>query len=147
MEIWHYWIIVGIVLLIAEIITPGFVVAVLGIGCFGAALASWLGGLLWVQLIAFSAVSLICFIFVRPFFMRLLYRAGREKTFGPERLIGRIGRVTVAIAPAGGKGRVKIDGQEWTAVSEDDRGVELDGEVEIKALAGLTLKVSLKGNS
>lgn len=76
----------------------------MGIGCFGAALASWLGGLFWVQLIAFSTVSLICFIFARPFFMRLLYRARQEKAFGPEGLIGHTGRITVAIAPEGGQG-------------------------------------------
>ena len=41
MEIYHYWIIAGIILLIIEIFTPGFLMACLGLGALFAGLAAW----------------------------------------------------------------------------------------------------------
>ncbi|MBL7052235.1 MAG: NfeD family protein, partial [Candidatus Marinimicrobia bacterium] len=42
MEIHHYWIIFGIILMIAEIFTPGFLLASFGIGAFGGSLFAYL---------------------------------------------------------------------------------------------------------
>ena len=47
MELWVLWIIVGMVLVIAELVTGTFYLLVLGAGAFAAALVAWAGGRLY----------------------------------------------------------------------------------------------------
>ena len=66
MEVYHIWIIIGILLIIAEVFSMDFVVS-----CFGiAALATSIGAYAEIsfnwQLVMFSLVSLFVFIAIRP---------------------------------------------------------------------------------
>ena len=57
MEIWLIWVIVGFVLVIAELMTGTFYLLVLGVGAFVAALVDWAGGALLVQAIVGGIVA------------------------------------------------------------------------------------------
>ena len=54
---WIIWIILGVVLIIAEIFTLGFVLFWFGIGALAAAFAGWLGFGLAIQFLVFAGVS------------------------------------------------------------------------------------------
>jgi len=56
-------------------------------------------------------------------------------------LIGRIGAVTVDIAGPGEVGRVLVDGQDWSAVSQDGIPVAKGEKVLVKAIEGVKLVV------
>lgn len=58
MELWLVWVVVGFVLMIAELLTGTFYLLVIGLGAFAAALVAALGGNGLVQVFAGSAVAL-----------------------------------------------------------------------------------------
>ncbi len=86
----------------------------------------------------------IVIIFVIAFFAFAItwgIRAHRRKvSAGREELVGKIAEVKIALEP---KGIVFIQGERWTAISEEDR-VEPGEEVIITKVDGLTFYVTKK---
>ncbi|MCC6753137.1 MAG: NfeD family protein [Saprospiraceae bacterium] len=112
---WQIWTIAAIVLFIAEVFTPSFLSACLGIGCLMAAAAAGLGTEMTSQLTAFSLGTLAAFFGVRPFMLRYGHRKGEGVATNVEALIGRQARVVVTIDNQKGEGRVAVDGDDWRA--------------------------------
>ncbi len=54
---WILWIVLGLILIITEIFTLGFVLLWFGFGALAAALASWLGFGFGLQFLIFAVVS------------------------------------------------------------------------------------------
>ncbi len=142
MEVWLIWIVVGVGFLIWEIFTPGFVVGNIGIGCLAGGLASYLDGSLTVQIFAFALMNLIGFIFIRPFFKKILYRGGDRKKLGVQALIGRTGEVVGDILPGEAGGRVKLGGEEWKAVSGSGEIIEKGRTVEVVRIESTVITVT-----
>ena len=133
------WLAVGIVLLILEIITPGYVLANFGVAAIGSAIAAWLGAdLLW-QVIVFIALSLISFVTVRPLLMRTLIKD--TVPTGADALIGRSARVIERIPMPPENGRVQIDGDNWLATSVDGNVIEEGAVVTVKRVESIKLFV------
>ena len=59
MDLWLMWVVVGFVLVIAELLTGTFYLLVIGIGAFAGALIAWTGGSGIVQAMVAGAVALI----------------------------------------------------------------------------------------
>jgi membrane protein implicated in regulation of membrane protease activity len=116
-ENWQLWIAAALVLLICEVFVPGFVLACLGVGAFGGALAASLGASFALQLTVTAATSLIAFVFLRPLALRFGF-SGPETATGVEALINKKARVTKAFDPQTGLGRCKIDGDDWRSELE-----------------------------
>lgn len=57
-------------------------------------------------------------------------------------LIGKHGKVTKDISPVENVGLVKVNGETWSAISENEIEIEKDTEVEIKGIQGVKLIVS-----
>lgn len=135
-EIWHLWVIAGILLFIVEVFTTGFLAACLAVGCLAAASAAFIDTGLNGQILAFSAGSLITFFTVRPFMLRVAHQKKDNVRTNVEALIGKKGRVTESINPITGEGRVQVYGDNWKAEwFQDDEGVSdiIDGQTEIPA--------------
>jgi membrane protein implicated in regulation of membrane protease activity len=58
MEMWVLWVIVGLVLVIAELVTGTFYLLVLGAGAFASALVSWAGANALVQVLVGGGVAI-----------------------------------------------------------------------------------------
>ena len=116
----------AIVLLIAEIMTPGgFVLACLGISCLASGFISYLGFGVPTQLLIFSLASLALFFGIRPLFSKyFLQSAGKIKT-NMDALVEKIGMVSERIDPATGKGRVRVGGEDWKGVSFTDEVIDV----------------------
>ena len=130
------WVIVGILFFIGEIYTPGFYLACIGVSSLVAAIPAALHTSLTVQLIVFGIVLVITMLLLRP----VLYRffSSKKKGTNTDRLIGRTVKVEKDIV-GGEKGRVKVDGESWFAVSDKDA---LAGEsVRILSIEGTVMKV------
>lgn len=111
-ENWQLWIAAALILLICEVFVPGFVLACLGVGALGGALAALLEASFAMQLTATAIASLIAFIFLRPLALRFGF-SGPETATGVEALIDKKARVSSAFDLQTGLGRCKIDGDDW----------------------------------
>lgn len=141
MEIWHYWVIAALVLIIVEIFTSGFAIACLSVGCFLVAIGSVFELTIAWQFGLFALGTFIGFIFVRPFVLKLMNkRSDNLVTTNMDNLVGRKAVVTEKIEKDG-FGRVKIDGDDWKARMEDDGEAEVGEKVTIVSNESIILTV------
>ncbi len=139
MEIWHYWTIAALLLFIIELFTQGFAVICIAIGAAGGAVASAFDLSFELQLVVFAIVTLFAIAAVRPLLKRLFYSENEKVATNANALVGRHGKVVVAIE--GEEGRVMIDGVDWKAISEDGEQIELGAMVEVVAIDSVLLTV------
>ena len=111
-ENWELWLAAGLILVILEVVVSGFVLACLGLGAVGGAISAGLNASLEVQLIATAGVSILTFLFLRPLAQRKWFSGDILRT-GVDALIGREAIVTQAFNSKHGKGRCRIDGDDW----------------------------------
>ena len=103
-EAWQIWIAVGLGLMVLEVFVPGFVLACLGLGSFGGAIAAYLEASFEMQLVVSALTALVAFIFLRPFALKMGF-SGNERLSGVDALLGRECIVTQDFDPASGLGR------------------------------------------
>lgn len=142
-EIWHIWIIVAVLLFIAEIFTPAFLAACLAIGCIFAGIVSSLDFGFKIQLIAFSIGTLISFFGARPFILKYGHKKSGDLKTNVDALVGKIGKVTVTIDNFNNQGRLTIEGDDWKAESENHEIINVGERVEILEVDSTILKVKL----
>lgn len=145
-ETWQAWVAIGLALMVLEVFVPGFVLACLGLGSFGGALAAYASLSFEWQLVIAAITALIAFIFLRPFALKLGF-SGQEKLSGVDALIGRECIVTQAFDAESGLGRCKIDGDDWRAKlsrRSDAAKTNVGHVVTVEIVESNTLIVSLK---
>lgn len=138
-----YWLILFLLLLVIEVLTMGLTTIWFAGGAVVAMVINMLGGNIWIQMIAFLAVSFLLLIFTRPFAARYVNR-GRVNT-NVDELIGAEAVVTETIDNLKSTGTVRINGLEWTARSKDVSVLIENGTtVEILSVEGVKLIVKEK---
>lgn len=137
------WIVLGVILIIAEIFTLGFVLFWFGIGALAAALVGWLGFGLGLQFLVFAAVSIILTAMSRTIFAKYFSHGDSENIkMGMDALPGQIGTVTIASKGALQEAAVKVYGSTWTAFPVDSEETLLEGEkVEVVRVQGSSIYV------
>lgn len=141
MEAYQIWLIAAIVLVIFEICSATFGAICFAIGAGFSALAAGLGaGVTW-QIVIFAVVSLLTFIFLRPFMLKFMDRKSKDVKTNAEAIIGRKGVVSERINAEQHTGRVAIDGDDWKAVSEDGSIIEKGSSVEIVKMDSIIVTV------
>jgi membrane protein implicated in regulation of membrane protease activity len=136
------WIVLGVVLAVAEMFTGTLVLIMLAAGAFAAALAAGLGAPVFVQALVFAAVSALSLAAVRPI-IRRHQRPAIETggtPFGLEAIEGASGLVLEDVDAD--HGLVKIEGELWTARAYDVTQVIPKGErVRVVEVKGATAMV------
>ena len=146
MAAYQIWLIVAIVLVIIEICTAAFGSICFAIGAGFSALAAGLGaGLTW-QIVIFAVVSLLTFIFLRPFILKFMDRKSKDVKTNADALVGRKAVVSERIDASQLTGRVAVDGDDWKAVSENGDIIEKGTMVEIVKLDSIILTVKQINN-
>lgn len=141
MQAYQIWLIIAILLVILEICTAAFGSICFAIGAAVAAIAAGLGaGLTW-QILIFVVVSMLTFIFLRPFMLKFLDRKSKDVKTNADALVGKRAVVSERIDAAQHTGRVAVDGDDWKAVSEDGSVIEKGTPVEIVKLDSIILTV------
>lgn len=110
------WLIAAVVLGIAEVVSLDFVLIMLAVGALAGAGAAALGAPLLVQVAAAAGVSVLGIFAVRPIALRHL-RSGPAALTGIDALIGK--QVTVLEEVTADNGRVKLNGEIWSAQLEE----------------------------
>jgi membrane protein implicated in regulation of membrane protease activity len=143
--LWWHWLVIGLLLVLAELATPGgFFVIFFGLAAIivGALSGLELAGPIWMQLLLFSALSII---------LLALFRARVLKTMqadpqAPEvdSLVGEIGQLEGAIAP-GQIGRIEVRGAAWSARNATAAELPRGMRCRVVRVKGLTLEVEPEG--
>ncbi|WP_093804337.1 NfeD family protein [Streptomyces sp. Wb2n-11] len=139
MDLWLIWLIAAAVLAVAEIFTLTAALGMLG----GAALVTSgfaaVGLPLPLQFLVFTVVAVVSVVFVRPIALRQVLQPQVER-FGIDALVGRPASVISEVTGLGG--RVRIDGEEWTARAYDETLVIPPGAtVDVIEIRGTTALV------
>ena len=112
MDLWLFWLIVGFVLVITELVTGTFYLLVLGVGAFAAAGIAWAGANMLVQAAVGGGVSL-----AGAWFVHHWHEAHRKADEGQANFLDR-GQAVVLDGWANesaGIARVKYRGALWDA--------------------------------
>ncbi|SBV30770.1 Membrane protein implicated in regulation of membrane protease activity [Micromonospora krabiensis] len=136
------WIVLGVVLAVAEIFTTTLFLIMFAAGAFAAAGAAALGAPTPVQALVFAAVSALTVLGVRPVIQRHRRSAleAGEQPFGVEAMEGS---TALVIEPVDTEhGLVKIDGELWTARPYDATQSFVPGQrVRVIKIRGATALV------
>jgi len=116
------WIIVGIFLILSELVATSIIAVFLGLGALATGALLYLGIInsLTLQLLVFSAVSLLSLVIARRRLKTLFVGDTIQKNQHSDFLQQAIGqRVKVVTNFEQGTGRVELNGVQWTAYSEE----------------------------
>lgn len=135
-----FWAVCFVVFVIAEVATLNALVSVwFAVGSLGAmffAVADL--DFVW-QMVMFVGLSTVILIATRPLVKKM---QGRKYATNFELDIGKTARVIEPINNQLGEGRVRLEGTDWAARSEDGSPIEEDAIVTVKMVDGSKLIVS-----
>ncbi|MGV3760384.1 MAG: NfeD family protein [Actinomycetota bacterium] len=141
-EQWRWiWLGAAVLFGLGEMATPGaFFLAPFAIGAALAAILAFAGVDLAWEWVAFVGISLGAFIALRPF-ARRLDQSAPTAGIGSRRLIGRAAVVLEPISPTQ-PGLVRVDQEEWRAVTADRSTVPAGTEVRVTEIEGTRVVVT-----
>ena len=138
---WQFWIIASEIFFVAEIFTAGFLVFWLGVAALIAMISSFITSNIIIQTAIFVIFSVILLFATRP----LVNKFVNTKTIPTNAfsIIGKTALVVQEINPIKETGQIKINGEVWSAISENGQIIPKDSEVEIASISGVKAIVSL----
>jgi membrane protein implicated in regulation of membrane protease activity len=139
-NLWAGWLSLAVLFGVLELISLDLFLAMLAGGAVVGAVTDLLGGSEGLQIILALVTSVALLGFIRPSVVHRLH-SGPTLKVGAEALIGKRATVLRELTH-GTPGRVKIGGDEWTAVpyDEDDR-IEAGEVVDVVQIKGATAYV------
>jgi membrane protein implicated in regulation of membrane protease activity len=142
---WIFWLILGAILVVAEVFTSGFVLLWFGIGALAAALAGLIGlDSLAIQFLIFAGVSISLTAASRTIFINYFSkeRTGQSLRTGVDALPGKIGTVVSSSKGALNEGAVKVFGSTWTAYpAAGEEPLEAGERVCVESVEGASIYV------
>ena len=139
-HLWESWLALSIVLGVAEMFSLDLILAMLAAGAVIGMVAALIGLPVVIQILAALAASVAMLALVRPAFVKRLH-GGPELSLGHGKLVGTQGIVVTELSGLAA-GRVKIGGEEWSALPYDETMTIAAGEtIEVLAIKGATASV------
>ena len=134
------WLYIGSFLMLAEIVSPGFVVFFFGLGAATVSVCKWAMPSLGhaAQLAIFSFASILYLVVLRRY-MKKLFMGDSEKSRAlASEYVGRVGKVIETIRPEV-PGRIELGEVQWAATA----GEPLDPGTEVRVVEqdNLTMRV------
>lgn len=144
MSISTFWLIVAVIFGVGELMTTSLTLVWFSIGALVVMLLSiFIESILW-QVIVFAAISIILLVIATK------YLVNRDKDVKYDtNLQGIISKKAVVIQDIEPykTGLVKINGEEWTAISDEETTIKKGTIVEITAIEGVKLIVKDEADS
>lgn len=133
------WLIIGILLVAAEVLTADLTLVMLGLAALAAAGGAAIGAGALVQVAVFGAVSVGLVTVARPVLRRRLH-AGQHLRTNVEALVGS--KAVVMATVDAHRGQVKLAGEVWSARAYDETQVLEPGRsVTVMDISGATALV------
>ena len=134
-----YWLIALVVFLVIEAATLGLATIWFAGGALVALIAAMCGAGIVIQIVLFLVVSLVLLFFTRRFLNKDTLKTNVDRVVGME------GVVTEEISNLAGTGRVSLEGNMWTARTENEGGtIPVDAVVTVLRVEGVKLIVKVK---
>lgn len=138
---WLWWFVGAMVFGIIEIFTLDLTFAMLAGGALAAGGVSLLGAPWWLSAIVFAVVSALLFVLLRPYLVTVLRKRSPMVQMNSDALVGRTARTLDEVTDK--NGRVKLNGEVWSARTQDDAAVIPEGtEVTVVTINGATAIVA-----
>ena len=140
---WLIWLILGVVLIVAEVFTLGFFLLWFGVGAIAAGVVGLVGGGLFLQFLVFVIVSVGLTAMSRTILAKYFSHDDKNAMkSGVDALPGKVGIVVEASRGAMSQGAVKVFGSTWTAYPIDGENELAEGEkVEVVEVRGSSIYV------
>ncbi len=137
---WWFWLIASGIFFVIEIFTVGFLIFWLGIAALITMVVSFFTANIGIQTLVFVITSAILMFFTRPLVNKLL-KIDKSDTLPTNvyRIIGREGIVVEDINSLLYKGKVKVSGEFWSAIS--DSNIPKGTRIKVLEVNGVKLKV------
>ena len=136
---WYIWLILAGVFLIGEVMTAGFLIFWLSIGSLIAMIVSFFTDSIIIQTSVFVISSVILIFATKPFVKK--FAKVETVLTNAKSIIGKKGIVTVDIDSIKSTGQVKIDGEIWSAIGEDETDIPKGAEIEVLEIKGVKVIV------
>ncbi|MDR1954640.1 MAG: NfeD family protein [Candidatus Methanoplasma sp.] len=138
-------VIIGLILLIIEALTPGFFAVIPGavcvvIGVLGYFIDGYFESPLYLVVTVIVVTLIVSFVTIKGY--QILARPEPPTTTVVDSLIGKEGIVISAVKPGNLKGKVKIGSDSWSATSEE--AIDEGAEVVVYAAEGVHVTVRKK---
>jgi membrane protein implicated in regulation of membrane protease activity len=137
---WWLWALLGLLLLVAEVLTPGgFFVLFFGLGALavGGLVAAGMAAPVWLQWLLFSVLSLASLVLLRPPLIRWM---GTGRTEPVDSLVGEIAVLLETVAP-GAIGKAELRGTSWTVRNGGARPLQQGERARVGRVDGLMLEL------
>ena len=135
------WIGIMAVFIIVEMSTSALVCIWFAVGALAAVVAKLLGASLAGQVIVFVVVSALALVLTKPLIKKI--KANGKTATNADMVIGKYGIVTEEITNDKFAGKVKVAGQEWSAVTEDGSEIPKNSKILVKKISGVKLVVEV----
>jgi inner membrane protein len=142
---WWHWLVIGLLLVLAELATPGgFFVIFFGFAALivGALAGLGLAGPMWTQLLMFSILSVVSLVLFRSRLLKTIQHDPPAPQV--DSLVGEIGMLEGAIAP-GQIGRIEVRGAAWSARNATSSELPRGMRCRVVRVKGLMLEVEPEG--
>jgi membrane protein implicated in regulation of membrane protease activity len=143
--LWWHWLVLGLVLVVAEMASAGgFYIIFFGIGAGIVGFLSLFGvaGPAWGQMLLFAALSVVGLAVFRSRFLRWFQV---DPQLPPvDALVGEIGHVSEELAP-GAVGKVELRGSAWSARNTSPTPMARGARCRVVRVDGLMLFVEPEG--
>jgi len=139
---WILWVLFAIAMFAGEIMTTGFFLMWIGVGALAGAALAFFGLDLAFQLLGFVAASGVLVFSSRRIFKQMLDQRADQAAVpsNVDALIDKTGIVVKTINNQG-EGLVKLKGETWSAVSNDEHPIGEGKRVVIVKIEGVKLVV------
>lgn len=132
---WQIWLIIAGLFFIAEMITVGFLVFWFGIGALIAMIVSLFISNIIIQTAVFVIASSILLFATKPFVKKFIdVKPTKTNAFS---IVGKTALVIKEIDSINSTGQIKINGEVWSAESENNEVISKGSEVEIINIKGV----------
>jgi membrane protein implicated in regulation of membrane protease activity len=136
-HLWEAWLGLAIVLGVAEMFSLDLILGMLAVGALVGMVLAIADVNVGLQVLGAAGASIAMLALVRPSMVKRLH-SGPELMLGHDKLVGSQGIVTSEMSGLT-TGRIKIDGEDWSARPYDETMTIPAGEtVEVLAIKGAT---------
>ena len=132
---WQVWLIIAGLFFVGEIATVGCVIFWFGIGALIAMIVSFFTSNIIIQTTIFVISSTILIFATKPFVKK--FADVKKTNTNVYSIIGKKALVIKTIDPIHSVGQIKINGEVWTAESENNQVIDECSEVEILEIKGV----------
>lgn len=132
---WQVWLIIAGLFFIGEIATVGFLIFWFGVGALIAMIVSLFTSNIIIQTTIFIISSTILIFATKPFIKK--FADVKKTNTNVYSIIGKKALVIKTIDPIHSVGQIKLNGEVWTAESENNEIIEEGSEVEVLEIKGV----------